>query len=146
MIQINHFTMRVREALAMARDEAMSEENNTIKIRHLLIGLAQLPIAESTAAHVLNGFGLNVDTLRKSKEYDGEVPSHDKTRFKVLENIMESSATIAQKRKDSTLASAHLLAGALEDPATVHFLESIGIKCEELSRALNSLEIWTNEM
>ena len=141
---MKQITLRAREALATAHREALLEGSSTVKTRHLLIGLALLPIAESTAAHVLNGFSIHVEALRNIRQYD-EAGKDELELSANLQKVLERATSKAQKRNEQVIASAHLLAGALQDSATIAILTDLKIQKEHLDRALGSLEVWVNE-
>lgn len=141
---LTRFTSMAMKALNNARSEAGREKLTTIHIRHVLIGLAQLPVGESTASHILNGHGITAEKLRGKQLYQESQPSQWNLGEDV-QHALEQAAAIARRRDDHAIASAHLLAGILKDSTVDQALEPLGVNREKLSQALESLAIWTNE-
>jgi ATP-dependent Clp protease ATP-binding subunit ClpA len=141
--QLTRFTAAARSALSTAHREAVLEQSPTIDIRHLLIGLIQLPVSESTAAHILNGLGATVDKLRRT----GQHHTRDTNQLDLSASVkktLERAAAIVQERGEQELASAHLLASILDDDATAPLLARAGTTSEQVSTALRSLDDWTD--
>jgi ATP-dependent Clp protease ATP-binding subunit ClpC len=142
---MSRFTSAARNGLRIAQQEAEFEQAATIDTRHLLIGLAQLPIGASTAAHVLNGLGVTPEKLNAapSESATGETP-----QIPVGDGVkktLERAVRAAQQRNEIVLASAHLLVSLLEDTNAVQILETLGIAKEQVRAVLDSLPIWTKE-
>lgn len=142
--QLTRFTSTARQALLTSHREAVLEKSPTIDTRHLLIGLAQLPVDESTAAHILNQVGITAEKLKSMKQ--------DRTRDTLwlglsegVKRSLERAAAVAQDRQERLLASGHLLAGVLEDPSVSPILEYLSITREQVITALNSLQPWIDE-
>jgi ATP-dependent Clp protease ATP-binding subunit ClpA len=138
------FTSTARKGLSNAQQEATLEKSSTIDSRHLLIGLTQLAVSESTAAHVLNGLGATADRLQTGKQpVINEAAQLDLSEN--LRKIIERAVAAVQQRKEREIASAHLLFGALEDVAIIRILESMGTTRDKVSAALQSLDAWADE-
>lgn len=144
MNELTRFSFTARDALNRALREATLDEVSTIDNRHLLIGLAQLPIAQSTAAHVLNGLGVTADKLRRKPKRDIDQNAQLDLSVEV-KKVLERAASIAQKRGEKGISSAHLLAGLLADEAILPLLNSTGTTIERISEALHSLDDWTDQ-
>jgi ATP-dependent Clp protease ATP-binding subunit ClpA len=141
--QITRFTQTARQALQTAHREAVLEQSATIDTRHLLIGLAQLPMGESTAAHVLNGLGITADKLRRMPQADAQQSTQLDLSAGVKQTL-ERATAITQERGEKGIASAHLLAGVLADDAIPPLLMRMGTTDERVSAALRSLDDWTD--
>ncbi|MCC6616084.1 MAG: hypothetical protein IT320_21620 [Anaerolineae bacterium] len=139
------FTANARNSLSAAQREAELEQATLIEVRHLLAGLAQLPPGESTAAHVLNELGVTTDKLRALGQNGSREASAKLDLSDGVKKTLERAAAAAHKRGDKKLASAHLLAGSLEDEATAQILEQAGTSLERVRSALDSLDLWTDE-
>ena len=138
------FTATARNGLSMAQREAELEKAATIEVRHLLVGLAQLPTSDSGAAQVLNDLGVTAEKL-KAMAQDG---ASDASKLELSEGVkktLERAAAIAHQRGEKKLASAHLLAGSLDDDSTAQILEQAGVTKDSISTALDALESWTDE-
>jgi ATP-dependent Clp protease ATP-binding subunit ClpA len=141
------FTSTARKALNNAMREAQLERASGIDTRHLLIGLVWLSPTDSSAAHILNGLDITPEKLNAiapDQAADGETPPlalSDGVR-----RTLERAATAAQQRDDSSLGSAHLLAGILDDADAARLLESLGAPGDRVRAALDSLQIWTDEV
>ncbi len=144
MNELTRFSVTARDALSRTHREATLEMVTTIDNRHLLIGLAQLPIAQSTAAHVLNGLGVTADKLRRTPKRDIDQNAQLDLSVEV-KKVLERAASIAQKRGEKGISSAHLLAGLLADDTLPSLLNRTGTTIERISEALHSLDDWTDE-
>ena len=138
------FTATARNCLSLAQREAVLEKSTLIDVRHLLIGLAQLPAGDSTAGHVLSGLGVTAEKLRTTGKVEtGEIAQLDLSDG--LKKALEQAAASARQRGDHKLSSAHLLTGCLVDTAAVEMLSQAGVTPEAITAALDSLETWTDE-
>lgn len=140
--QLTRFTSTARQALLTSHREAALEKSPTIDTRHLLIGLVQLPVDESTAAHILNQVGITAEKLKSSKI---EPRIHCLGLSEGVKRSLEWAAAVAQDRQERLLASGHLLAGVLEDPSVSPILEYLSITREQVINALDSLQPWIDE-
>jgi len=140
------FTATARNSLSAAQREAELEKATLIDVRHLLAGLAQLPPAESTAAHILTGLGVTTDKLRALGQASSREASSQLDLSDGVKKTLERAAAAAQKRGDKKLSTAHLLAGSLEYAPTAQILEQVGTTADALRAALESLESWTDEV
>ena len=141
MNELTRFTATAQQALSTAHREAVVEQSPIIDMRHLLIGLAQLPISESTAAHVLNGLGITAEKLRHMHQA-GSPQSAQLDLSTGVKQALEQAAVIAARRGEKGIASAHLLYGALVDDAAVSILMRMGATVERVREALDSLDYW----
>jgi ATP-dependent Clp protease ATP-binding subunit ClpA len=142
MNKLTHFTLNTRQALSTAQREALLEQASTIDTHHLLIALIQLPIGQSTAAHILNGFNITVDKLRRTPQ-NNTIQSTQLDLSTAAKKVLERATTIALERRETGITSAHLLAGLLADENILLMLTGIGTTVERVSQALNSLDDWT---
>lgn len=142
-VPVTRFTLNARQALSIAQREAELERSSTIDIHHLLIGLAELPIGESAAAHVLNRLGITADKLRRTPQADtNQVTQLDLSAG--VRQALERAVTITRKRGEKDIASAHLLAGVLADETIPPLLTGTGAAVKRVNEALHSLDDWTD--
>lgn len=141
---LTKFSRLARQALATAQHEAHDDGSLLIEPHHLLAGLALLPPEISAAAHVLNGHGVSGVKLRALR------PAHpqDSTHLDLsmaLKRVLEAAATIALRRTDSEIGSAHLLAALCTITADDLLWERLGAAPTRLGEALDSLAIWRDD-
>ena len=138
------FTATARNCLSLAQREAVLEKSTLIDVRHLLIGLAQLPADGSTVGHVLSGLGVTAEKLRTTGKVEtGEIAQLDLSDG--LKKALEQAAASARQRGDHKLSSAHLLTGCLVDSDAVAMLSQAGVTPEAITSALAALPTWTVE-
>jgi ATP-dependent Clp protease ATP-binding subunit ClpA len=142
MNKLTHFTLNTRQALSTAQREALLEQSSTIDSHHLLIALTQLPVAESTAAHILNGFNITADKLRRTPG-NNRIQSTQPDLSTEAKKVLERATATALERGETGITSAHLLAGLLADENIPLALAGVGTSVERVSQALHSLDDWT---
>jgi ATP-dependent Clp protease ATP-binding subunit ClpA len=114
-------------------------------LRNLLLGIIQLPMGESIGSHILTGLGITVDKIRAIMPSPETSVSSQIDLSESMKRTLEHAATIAQKRGEQRLSSAHLLAGVMEEADTLYVLERLDLTKGRVTTVLHSLQIWTNE-
>jgi ATP-dependent Clp protease ATP-binding subunit ClpA len=157
------YTPRMKNALDLAREEALRLGRTSLGTEHMLLGL--LAENEGIAAQVLLGMGVSVDTARAIVLALGErgpetkpaarLPGLDETavlpRLGIpiecftgrMESVWNASLLSARMWNHDTLGTEHLLAGLLREPngTAAHALRTLRLERERaLTKLTSSIE------
>jgi ATP-dependent Clp protease ATP-binding subunit ClpC len=135
--QMNNFTPRAQQVLALARKEADRFNHNYVGTEHLLLGLIKL--GQGVAVNVLQKMGLDLETVRM--EVEKQVGTGPET--KMVGNIpytprVKKVLALAQKEakalNHSYVGTEHILLGLLRegDGVAARVLKSLDIDIERV--------------
>jgi ATP-dependent Clp protease ATP-binding subunit ClpA len=147
-IEMNNFTPRAQQVLALARKEAARLYHNFVGTEHVLLGL--IGLGQGTAVNVLIQMGVNLETARAEVEKQfGAGPEQ-----KVIGNTpytprVKKVLAIAQREAKALnhtyIGTEHILLGLLGegDGAAAQVLKNLGVDCDR-TRQLILIELDPN--
>src|SRR5437016_2400666 len=128
------FTVRAREALSLARDEARRFNHNYIGTEHILLGL--LREGEGVAALVLTRMGVGLDAVRDEVEriigHGERMIVGDIGLTPRAKKVMELAVDEARRMRQSHVGTENLLLGLVREGEGIagNVLKSFGVTTE----------------
>ncbi len=116
---LNNFTPRAQQVLALARKEADRFNHNFVGTEHLLLGLIKL--GQGVAVNVLQKMGLNLDTVRQEVERDVRSGTEPKTPpgnipyTPRVKKVLALAAKEAKALSHNYVGTEHILLGLLRE-------------------------------
>jgi ATP-dependent Clp protease ATP-binding subunit ClpB len=146
-MDINRFTEKSREALAMAQQRATSAGNPQVDIEHLLATL--LDDGEGLAVAILHKANVPVDTVKRRVEQELQRlpkmsgPAGEPDQVHVtgrINRLLTQAENEAKRFKDDFVSVEHLLLAMTEDGGTAgRLLKELGISRDRLMAALQEV-------
>src|SRR5271168_3970529 len=117
-MEMNNFTPRAQQVLALARKEADRFNHNYVGTEHLLLGLIKL--GQGVAVNVLQKMGLDLETVRM--EVEKHVGSHPETKMvgnipytPRVKKVLALAGKEAKALNHSYVGTEHILLGLLRE-------------------------------
>src|SRR6266478_741454 len=117
-MEMQNFTPRAQQVLALARKEADRFNHNYVGTEHLLLGLIKL--GQGVAVNVLQKMGLDLETVRM--EVEKHVGSHPETKMvgnipytPRVKKVMALAGKEAKALNHSYVGTEHILLGLLRE-------------------------------
>lgn len=132
---ISNFSPRAQQALALARKEADRLNHNYLGTEHLLLGVIKL--GQGIAVNVLQGMGINLETLRMEVEKQAGKGTDQKmfgTPFTPrVKKILDLARREAKNLNHTYIGTEHLLLGVLRegDGIAAQVLHNLGVNLEQ---------------
>ncbi len=115
---LNNFTPRAQQVLALARKEADRFNHNFVGTEHLLLGLIKLN--QGVAVNVLQKMGLNLETVRQEVEREIRGGSEPKNGGNIpytprVKKVLALAAKEAKALNHTYVGTEHILLGLLKE-------------------------------
>jgi ATP-dependent Clp protease ATP-binding subunit ClpC len=118
------FSNRVKDVIAMSKEEAVRLKNDSITVEHILIGLTRL--SDGTAIRIFKEFQLDMVLIRKELEdilaktsVDYPLNTTNIPLVKQAERIIKMTYLEAKQSKSALIGTEHLLLSILRDENSV---------------------------
>jgi ATP-dependent Clp protease ATP-binding subunit ClpC len=132
---MNNFTPRAQQVLALARKEADRLHHNYVGTEHMLLGVIRL--GQGGAVHVLQKFGIDLETIRIEVEKQIEPGPDTKMSGNIpytprVKKVLALAGKEAQALGNQYVGTQHVLLGIMVegDGAAARILASHGVKIE----------------
>jgi ATP-dependent Clp protease ATP-binding subunit ClpA len=133
----DRFNDRAKRVLALAQDEAIRLNHNSIGVEHLLLGLVRE--GEGVAARVLDSLGVELSKVRTAAEFivgrgEGTTSPSEITLSPRTKRVIGLAIDEARKLGHSHVGTEHLLLGIVREGEGVAsgVLESLGVGLEKI--------------
>jgi ATP-dependent Clp protease ATP-binding subunit ClpC len=133
---LNNFTPRAQQVLALARKEADRFNHNFVGTEHLLLGLIKL--GQGVAVNVLQRMGLDLDNVRQEIEKEvrggGESKSGGNIQYTPrVKKVLSLAAKEAKALNHTYVGTEHILLGLLRegDGVAAKVLKNLDIDIEQ---------------
>ncbi len=134
--QLDRFTKRAKQALALAQEEAQRLRHNYIGTEHLLVGLLQ--VDNSVASKILRGLGISARQVQRLVEQTVGYGPRSRSRNERIDltprtqRVLKLAINEARKMGHHYIDTAHLLLGLVqqEDGMAVEILRRLGVSIQ----------------
>jgi ATP-dependent Clp protease ATP-binding subunit ClpC len=133
---LNNFTPRAQQVLALARKEADRFNHNFVGTEHLLLGLIKL--GQGVAVNVLVKMGLDLETVRQEVEKEVRSGSDQKVTGNIpytprVKKVLSLAAKEAKALTHTYVGTEHILLGLLRegDGVAAKVLKNLDIDIEQ---------------
>jgi ATP-dependent Clp protease ATP-binding subunit ClpC len=133
---LNNFTPRAQQVLALARKEADRFNHNFVGTEHLLLGLIKL--GQGVAVNVLQKMGLDLETVRQEVEKEVRGGSEQKVTGNIpytprVKKVLGLAAKEAKALTHSYVGTEHILLGLLRegDGVAAKVLKNLDVDIEQ---------------
>lgn len=133
---LNNFTPRAQQVLALARKEADRFSHNFVGTEHLLLGLIKL--GQGVAVNVLQRMGLDLDNVRQEIEKEVRGGSDGKSSGNIpytprVKKVLSLAAREAKALSHTYVGTEHILLGLLRegDGVAAKVLKNLDIDIEQ---------------
>ncbi len=133
---LNNFTPRAQQVLALARKEADRFNHNFVGTEHLLLGLIKL--GQGVAVNVLQKMGLDLETVRQEVEKEVRTGSDQKVTGNIpytprVKKVLSLAAKEAKALNHTYVGTEHILLGLLRegDGVAAKVLKNLDIDIEQ---------------
>jgi hypothetical protein len=118
MVELNNFTPRATQVLALARKEAARFNHNFVGTEHLLLGL--IALGQGTAVTVLGKLGLNPDLVRNEVERQVGIGPDQKVFGNIpftprVKKVLALAGKEAKALNHTYVGTEHILLGLLRE-------------------------------
>src|SRR5262245_52270252 len=134
--EMNNFTPRAQQVLALARKEADRFNHNFLGTEHLLLGLIKL--GQGVAVNVLQKMGLDLDTVRQEVEKEVRGGSEQKVSGNIaytprVKKVLSLAAKEAKALNHTYVGTEHILLGLLRegDGVAAKVLKNLDVDIEQ---------------
>ncbi len=133
---LNNFTPRAQQVLALARKEADRFNHNFVGTEHLLLGLIKL--GQGVAVNVLQKMGLDLETVRTEVEKEVRSGSEQKVTGNIpytprVKKVLTLAAKEAKALNHTYVGTEHILLGLLRegDGVAAKVLKNLDVDIEQ---------------
>ena len=133
---LNNFTPRAQQVLALARKEADRFNHNFVGTEHLLLGLIKL--GQGVAVNVLQKMGLDLETVRQEVEKEVRSGSDQKVTGNIpytprVKKVLSLAGKEAKALNHTYVGTEHILLGLLRegDGVAAKVLKNLDIDIEQ---------------
>ncbi len=134
--QLDRFTKRAKQALALAQEEAQRLRHNYIGTEHLLVGL--LRVDNSVASKILRSLGISARQVQRLVEQTVGYGPRSRSRNERIDltprtqQVLKLAINEARKMGHHYIDTAHLLLGLVqqEDGMAVEILRRLGVSIQ----------------
>ena len=133
---LNNFTPRAQQVLALARKEADRFNHNFVGTEHLLLGLIKL--GQGVAVNVLQKMGLDLETVRQEVEKEVRGGNEQKVSGNIpytprVKKVLALAAKEAKALNHTYVGTEHILLGLLRegDGVAAKVLKNLDVDIEQ---------------
>ncbi|MFM7103589.1 MAG: Clp protease N-terminal domain-containing protein, partial [Verrucomicrobiota bacterium] len=139
---LNNFTPRAQQVLALARKEADRFNHNFVGTEHLLLGLIKL--GQGVAVNVLQKMGLDLETVRQEVEKEVRAGSEQKVSGNIpytprVKKVLSLAAKEAKALNHTYVGTEHILLGLLRegDGVAAKVLKNLDVDIEQCRQEIH---------